>query len=117
AVFGLTPGPTPPFAAPAMAWLRCSVSPQNAWSPNVSKRKVCLPSATSALIGEPDPLLWLSSLNVDRAATADGSPVVAATSNDAANAPAAATATAMPTLFLRPMPCHLDRSNANQTGR
>ena len=32
AVFGLTPGPTPPFFAPAIAWCSCSASPQNASS-------------------------------------------------------------------------------------
>ena len=36
AVFGLTPGPTPPFAAPAIASCSLSASPQNASSPNVS---------------------------------------------------------------------------------
>ena len=36
AVSGLTPGPTPPFAAPAIAWCSLSASPQNASSPKVS---------------------------------------------------------------------------------
>ena len=43
AVFGLTPGPTPPFALPAIAWCSFKVSPQNASSPNVSKRNVFRP--------------------------------------------------------------------------
>ena len=46
AVFGLTPGPTPPRPAPSIAWCNFSVSPQNAWSPKVSKRKVCSPCCT-----------------------------------------------------------------------
>src|SRR6185436_19305209 len=50
AVFGLRPGPTPPFLAPAIAWLRCKVLPQKAWSPNVSNRKVCLPCSTSVAL-------------------------------------------------------------------
>ncbi len=40
AVLGLTPGPTPPFAAPAIALCSCSVSPKKASDPNVSKRKI-----------------------------------------------------------------------------
>src|SRR6185437_7649928 len=44
AVLGLTPGPTPPFFSPAMALCSWSASPQNASSPNVSKRKICRPS-------------------------------------------------------------------------
>ena len=43
AVFGLTPGPTPPFALPAIAWCSWRVPPQNASSPNVSKRNVFRP--------------------------------------------------------------------------
>ena len=45
---GETPGPTPPLAAPAMASWSRSVSPQNASSPNVSNRKICLPCWKSA---------------------------------------------------------------------
>src|SRR5207245_3860461 len=45
AVAGLTPAPTPPRAEPSSAWWIFSVSPQNASSPNVSKRKVCRPSS------------------------------------------------------------------------
>ena len=36
AVFGETPGPTPPFFSPAMALCSCSASPQKASLPNVS---------------------------------------------------------------------------------
>ena len=50
AVFGLTPGPTPPFLAPAIAWCSCSASPQNASSPNVSKRKICRPCSKKLLV-------------------------------------------------------------------
>src|SRR3954466_5950439 len=49
AVFGLTPGPTPPLALPARARLRCRVPPQKAWSPKVSNRKVRRPWSTSRL--------------------------------------------------------------------
>src|SRR6266536_1304189 len=49
AVLGLTPGPTPPSLPPSIALWSCSVSPQKAWSPNVSKRKVCWPSVRSAV--------------------------------------------------------------------
>jgi hypothetical protein len=47
AVLGLTPGPTPPFFAPAIAWWSRSCPPQNAWSPNVSKRKIRRPRSKS----------------------------------------------------------------------
>src|SRR5574341_350150 len=43
AVLGLTPGPTPPRLAPSTALCRPRVSPQNAWSPKVSKRKTSRP--------------------------------------------------------------------------
>src|SRR5262249_20579839 len=43
AVAGLTPGPTPPKRAPAIAWCSFSAPPQNASSPKVSKRKICAP--------------------------------------------------------------------------
>ncbi len=43
--FGLSPGPTPPLAAPAMAWWSFRASPQKASSPKVSKRNVRFPSA------------------------------------------------------------------------
>jgi hypothetical protein len=43
AVLGLTPGPTPPFCAPAIALWSWSSSPQKASSPKVSKRKIRLP--------------------------------------------------------------------------
>ena len=43
ASFGDRPGPMPPCFAPAIVLLRCRVSPQNFWSLNVLKRKVCLP--------------------------------------------------------------------------
>src|SRR4051794_32239558 len=48
AVAGLTPGPTPPFALPAIALSSWSAPLQNASSPNVSKRKICRPCVTSA---------------------------------------------------------------------
>src|SRR5262249_15760273 len=44
AVFGETPGPRPPFFSPAMALCNWSASPQKASLPNVSKRKIFLPS-------------------------------------------------------------------------
>src|SRR5262249_11290190 len=47
AVFGETPGPTPPFFSPAMALCNWSASPQKASLPNVSKRNVFLPSSSS----------------------------------------------------------------------
>src|ERR1700682_1183977 len=43
AVLGLTPGPMPPFFAPAMALCNCKASPQKASLPKVSYRKTCLP--------------------------------------------------------------------------
>src|ERR1700674_2363812 len=43
AVLGLTPGPTPPFFAPAIALWSCKASPQKASLPKVSNRKICLP--------------------------------------------------------------------------
>src|SRR5262249_32049341 len=46
AVAGLTPGPTPPRLVPAMAWCSWSASPQKAWSPKVSYRKILRPSVT-----------------------------------------------------------------------
>ena len=46
AVFGETPGPTPPFFSPAMALCNWSASPQKASLPNVSKRNVFLPSSS-----------------------------------------------------------------------
>src|SRR5262249_33345051 len=55
ASFGLRPGPMPPCAAPSIVLSRCRVPPQNDWSPNVSKRKVCLPWRTSA---EPALFAW-----------------------------------------------------------
>ena len=45
ALFGLTPGPTPPIASPWIASCSRSSSPQNSSSPNVSKRNVCRPSS------------------------------------------------------------------------
>src|SRR5215467_2503303 len=47
ASFGLRPGPMPPCLAPAIVLFRPRVPPQNAWSPNVEKRKVRLPWLTS----------------------------------------------------------------------
>src|SRR5215469_1548408 len=49
AVFGLRPGPMPPCFAPSIVLFSCRVPPQNDWSPNVSKRKVCLPWLTSVV--------------------------------------------------------------------
>ena len=46
AAVGLTPGPTPPLAEPSIAWCSLIVSPQNASSPNVSKRKTVCPRFT-----------------------------------------------------------------------
>ena len=46
---GVSPGPTPPFAAPAIAWCSLSASPQNASSPNVSKRKMFRPFSSAAV--------------------------------------------------------------------
>src|ERR1700682_1953399 len=43
AVLGLTPGPTPPFFAPAIALWSCKALPQKASLPKVSNRKICLP--------------------------------------------------------------------------
>src|SRR3954453_20603546 len=48
AVFGLTPGPTPPLALPAIAWFRCRVPPQKPWSPSVSSGNVCRPPLTTS---------------------------------------------------------------------
>src|SRR3954454_5955435 len=61
AVFGLTPGPTPPLALPAIAWFRCRVPPQKSWSPNVSNRNVCRPSLTrsSAWSSSGSDSLWI----------------------------------------------------------
>src|SRR5215471_16223982 len=47
ASFGDRPGPMPPCFAPSIVLSSCRVPPQNDWSPNVSKRKVCLPRLTS----------------------------------------------------------------------
>src|SRR5215813_338959 len=66
AAFGLSPGPTPPLSAPAIAWFRCRVSPQNAWSPKVSKRKVCWPWLTSAALAL-FPRFWPAALPPGRA--------------------------------------------------
>src|SRR5688572_21907171 len=46
AVAGETPGPMPPFAAPAIARCRPRPSPQNASSPKVAYRNVLRPSRT-----------------------------------------------------------------------
>ncbi len=46
AVFGLTPAPTPPFFAPAIAWCSCKASPKNASEPKRSKRKIRRPSSS-----------------------------------------------------------------------
>src|SRR4051812_23233082 len=61
AVLGLTPGPTPPLALPAIAWFRCRVPPQKSWSPNVSNRNVCRPSLTrsSAWSSSGSDSLWI----------------------------------------------------------
>src|SRR2546423_638003 len=45
AVFGETPGPTPPWAEPSSAFSSCSAPLQKLSSPNVSKRKTRRPSA------------------------------------------------------------------------
>src|SRR5690348_1562129 len=50
AVFGLTPAPTPPFLTPSIACCRRSCPLQNASSPKVSKRKICLPCSYSAFL-------------------------------------------------------------------
>src|SRR3954451_2234326 len=47
AVFGLTPGPTPPKRRPSIALSSCSAPLQNASSPKSSKRKTWRPSLTS----------------------------------------------------------------------
>src|SRR3954451_10734871 len=47
AVFGLTPGPTPPCDRPSIALSSCSAPLQNASSPKSSKRKTWRPSLTS----------------------------------------------------------------------
>jgi hypothetical protein len=44
AALGETPGPTPPFLAPAMALCGSSMSPHKASLPKVSKRKILHPS-------------------------------------------------------------------------
>src|SRR5688572_23547348 len=44
---GVSPGPTPPFFSPTIALCSWSWSPQNASLPNVSQRKIFLPSAMS----------------------------------------------------------------------
>ncbi len=49
AVAGETPSPTPPSLEPSIALCSCSVPPQNAWSPKVSKRKTWRPWATRLL--------------------------------------------------------------------
>src|SRR3954453_15079068 len=59
AVFGLTPGPTPPCERPSIALSSCSAPLQNALSPKSSKRKICRPCVTSAAalpsaVDEPD---------------------------------------------------------------
>src|SRR4051794_25993710 len=46
AVAGLTPGPTPPLAEPAIALSSCNAPLQNASSPKVSKRKIWRPRVT-----------------------------------------------------------------------
>ena len=45
AVLGLTPGPKPPLAAPAIALSICNRPLQNASSPKASNRKIFFPSA------------------------------------------------------------------------
>src|SRR4029077_12991657 len=57
AVFGLTPPPTPPFFSPAMALCNCKAPPQKASEPNVSKRKIRLPSF---IMRRAWALIWLS---------------------------------------------------------
>src|SRR5215831_8279611 len=100
AVFGLRPGPMPPCFAPSMVLFSCRVPPQNDWSPNVSKRKVCLPWLTSvalALAG----WLWPTTLPPSRA-LAWGA-LTTAVSVIATSAPAALNASAIthPLCFCR----------------
>src|SRR5688572_15215356 len=45
--FGLSPGPVPPFARPAIDWCRRSASPQKAWLPKLSCRKIRRPRSIS----------------------------------------------------------------------
>src|SRR5918995_1427177 len=47
ACLGVSPGPTPPFFSPTIALCSWSWSPQNASLPNVSQRKIFLPSVNS----------------------------------------------------------------------
>src|SRR5688572_14969999 len=47
ACLGVSPGPTPPFFSPTIALCSWSWSPQKASLPNVSQRKIFLPSAMS----------------------------------------------------------------------
>lgn len=49
AVFGLTPSPTPPNFSPAIASCSRSLPPQKSSEPNVSKRKIRLPSSSIRL--------------------------------------------------------------------
>src|SRR5262249_31723814 len=92
ACLGVRPGPTPPFAAPAIAWFRCRVSPQNASSPKVLKRKVCWPWLISEF-GDGCPGFWPAALPPGRA-LAPGA-LTTAVSVIATSAPAALDARAV----------------------
>src|SRR6516225_1073978 len=98
AVFGLRTGPLPPCFAPSIVLFSCRVPPQNDWSPNVSKRKVCLPWLTSlalALVA----WLWPTTLLPSRA-LAWGA-LTTAVSVIATSAPAALNASAITHLLCR----------------
>src|SRR3569623_551236 len=58
---GLTPGPTPPFAAPAIAWCSFNAPPLKSSAPNVSMRYVCRPSS---IIASADPFTGSSGATV-----------------------------------------------------
>src|SRR5215472_11622126 len=92
ASFGLRPGPMPPCAAPSIVLSRCRVPPQNDWSPNVSKRKVCWP--------------WPAALPPGRALALGA--LATAVTVIATSAPAALNARAVPHL-LRPFRVNVDR--------
>src|SRR5215469_9453098 len=105
AAFGLRPGPTPPFFAPAIAWLRCSMPPQKLWSPNVSKRKVCLPWLTSPRLAL-FPWSWLAAL-----------PPGLALAFDAVSAPVSVIATSAPATLNARGIAHLPRPRAVNVDR
>jgi hypothetical protein len=72
AIFGLTPGPTPPSFSPTIASCSRSLPPQKSSEPNVSKRNVRRPSSSMRCA------FWLMVVSND-----DGDDPVVATGCDA----------------------------------